>query len=69
MAALLSSAMPFAFFGVPDLSANERIQTRDRALKIANKYLSGSIMHTFYMDLCRKAEERIEMQRSFLAAQ
>jgi hypothetical protein len=68
-AALVSSAMPFAFVGIPDLLSNGRIQIRDRARQIADKYLSNSAMHEFYMHLSKEAEYRIEMQHSFLNEQ
>ena len=68
-AALLSSAMPFAFVGLPDLLSHERIQIRDRAQQIANTYSLGSIMRAFYIDISKEAENRIEIQRSFLAGQ
>lgn len=67
--ALLSSAMPFAFEGIPDLLSNERVQIRDRARQTAYKYPSNSAMHEFYMDLNKEAELRIEMQHSFLNEQ
>ena len=68
-AALVSSAMPFAFGGTPDLLSNERIQIRDRAKQIAEKYPSNSTMHELYMHLSKEAEYRIEMQRSFMNEQ
>ena len=68
-AALLSSAMPFSYGGIPDLLANERVQIRDRARQIADEYPSNSLMHAFYIDLNKEAEYRIEIQRSFIEEQ
>jgi hypothetical protein len=67
--ALLNSAMPFAFIGIPDVLSNERVQIRDRARQTADKYPSKSAMHEFYMDLSKEADYRVEIQHSFLNEQ
>jgi hypothetical protein len=67
--ALMYATMPLNVVGTPDLLANERLQILEKARQVAAKHPSKSSMCIFYTKLSKEAEERMEAQRSFLAAQ